>query len=107
MWFMVEYGLRVPITQRIRDQAQGILKRLLNKIQRKDEESGDKTASPKTENTGKSAGEAHSKLEPKVSLDRSSPEDGSKKQQARRRKWFPKREKSKPDEEKGAREYEK
>ncbi|KAF4632926.1 hypothetical protein G7Y89_g5196 [Cudoniella acicularis] len=100
MWFMVEYGLRVPITDRIKKWAQGMLKGLLNKIQKKE---GDETppASPRAGNAGKSAGEGQSKKKAKVSIDPSDPEDGSKKHQPRRRKWFSKREKSKPDEEEG------
>ncbi|PMD47078.1 hypothetical protein L207DRAFT_150585 [Hyaloscypha variabilis F] len=102
MWFMVEYGLRVPITHRIKKWARGILKRLLNKILSEEGESGDETVSPRAHKAGKSTSEGQPKKKGKVSIDPSDPEDGIKKDQPRRRKWFPKREKSKSDEEEGA-----
>ncbi len=103
---MVEYGLRVPITERIKKWAQGMLKKALRKIQC---EEGDETppASSRVENAGKSAIEGQPKKKAKVSIDPSNPEDGSKNNQPRRRTWFPKRKNSKTDEEKGEEEDEK
>jgi hypothetical protein len=92
---MVEYGLYIHFIRKICKWVKGLFKSLPENAHKNDRnETTDK-------NARKASDEEQSKTETKVPIDQLKLMDGSKKHQARHRKWFLKREIFKSDEEKG------
>ena len=99
---MVEYGLKVHLTQKIRDWAKSLLQGSSQKQQKNnpDEETDENMKNGKAKKKG--SDEEQSKAETNLPADLSNPDHGSKKHRARKRKWFRMKGTSgTPDEEKG------
>ncbi|KAE9365876.1 hypothetical protein N431DRAFT_487767 [Stipitochalara longipes BDJ] len=100
MWFVVEYGLHVPLRKKIRNWANGLLERKSSDTV----ESRFGVNTPHASMTRANVRKCKDESQPEVlvaesSTDHSKPGHGSKKHQARITKWLRKRETQKQDEE--------
>jgi hypothetical protein len=102
MWFVVENGLHVPLTQRTWKWANGLFKRKSSDTVQSEFGTNTPDASTTAANVRKCEDEKQPEnVVVKPCIDQSKPEHRSKKHKARNRKWSVKRETQKQDEENG------